>query len=100
MSRGKQNRRPDKNTRGLFGLTAPSSGGSGGRGKGGGGGGSKGSKPNSATTAAGSRGGEILAPPSMKKGPGSGSATSKKNNDGDLFTRKDPYRRPRNFPPF
>jgi hypothetical protein len=39
---------------------------------------------------------EILAPPQMRGKPGiSGGASSRKNNDGNLFTRQNPYRRPR-----
>jgi hypothetical protein len=42
------------------------------------------------------RAGEILAPPQMRGKPGiSGGASSRKNNDGDLFTRQNPYRRSR-----
>jgi hypothetical protein len=40
--------------------------------------------------------GEILAPPQMRGKPGiSGGTSSRKNNDGDLFTRQNPYRRAR-----
>jgi hypothetical protein len=42
------------------------------------------------------RAGEILAPPQMRGKPGiSGGTSSRKNNDGDLFTRQNPYRRSR-----
>ena len=42
------------------------------------------------------RAGEILAPPQMRGKPGiSGGTSSRKNNDGDLFTRQSPYKRPR-----
>lgn len=92
MSRGGKGHGTNKSMKGIFGITAPSSG----RGKGGGGR----DKSNASTTAGASRAGEILAPPSMRKKPGSGSATSRKNNDGDIFTRQSPYSRPRNLPPF
>ena len=42
------------------------------------------------------RAGEILAPPQMRGKPGiSGGTSSRKNNDGDHFTRQSPYKRPR-----
>jgi hypothetical protein len=42
------------------------------------------------------RAGEILAPPQIRGKPGiSGGTSSRRNNDGDLFTRQNPYRRAR-----
>ena len=60
--------------KGIFGITSP------GRGR-------RGSS---------TRAGEILAPPQMRGKPGiSGGTSSRKNNDGDLFTRHNPYKRSR-----
>lgn len=68
--------------KGAYGITAPSRGG-------------KGRKGGSA------RAGAFFAPPSMKGLSGtSKGAVSRKNNDGDLWTRHSPYKRPRNHPLF
>lgn len=68
--------------KGIYGITAPSGGG-------------KGRKGGSA------RAGAFFAPPSIKGSPGtSKDAVSRKNNDGDLWTRHSPYKRPRNHPLF
>ena len=58
--------------KGSFGITSPGRGGRG----------------------SSARAGEILAPPQMRGKPRiSGGTSSRKNNDGDLFTRQNPYRR-------
>jgi len=60
--------------KGIFGVTSPGRGGRG----------------------SSARAGEILAPPQMRGKPGiSGGTSSRRNNDGDLFTRQNPYRRAR-----
>ena len=60
--------------KGIFGVTSPGRGGRG----------------------SSARAGEILAPPQMRGKPGiSGGTSSHKNNDGDLFSRQNPYRRSR-----
>ena len=63
-----------RKSKGIFGVTSPGRGG----------------------RSSSVRAGEILAPPQMRAKPGiSGGTSSRKNNDGDLFTRQYPYKRSR-----